>query len=80
MEITDDGRYDRVEDTVDAGSTTGSGNGIPGMRERVAALGGELDAAPRAEGGFRVWARLPLAAPAAQPSDQSVGDSADREH
>ncbi len=37
-----------------------SGNGIAGMRERVAALGGEFDAGPRPEGGFRVRARFPL--------------------
>ncbi|RNL80654.1 sensor histidine kinase [Halostreptopolyspora alba] len=35
------------------------GNGIAGMRERAAALGGELHAAPAKEGGFRVRARLP---------------------
>ncbi len=35
------------------------GNGIPGMRERVRALGGELTAGPRPGGGFRVRARLP---------------------
>jgi signal transduction histidine kinase len=39
----------------------GTGNGIRGMRERVHGLGGELAAAPRPEGGFRVWAVLPLA-------------------
>ncbi|MGE5828703.1 MAG: sensor histidine kinase, partial [Micromonosporaceae bacterium] len=37
------------------------GNGIPGMRERAAALGGELSAGGRAGGGFRVSATLPLA-------------------
>ena len=35
------------------------GNGIPGMRERVRALGGGLTAGPRPGGGFRVRARLP---------------------
>jgi len=36
------------------------GTGITGMRERVAALGGELYAGPRPGGGFRVQARLPV--------------------
>ncbi|MFD7921799.1 sensor histidine kinase [Streptomyces sp. NPDC059740] len=36
------------------------GHGLLGMRERVVALGGVLDAGPRPEGGFRVSARLPL--------------------
>jgi signal transduction histidine kinase len=30
------------------------------MRERVQLLGGQLETGPRAEGGFRVLARLPL--------------------
>jgi signal transduction histidine kinase len=38
----------------------GGGNGIAGMRERVAALGGEFAAGPRGGTGFRVRARLPL--------------------
>lgn len=37
------------------------GTGLTGMRERVTALGGTLETAPRARGGFSVRAELPLA-------------------
>lgn len=40
----------------------GGGNGLPGMRERATALGGTITAGPRAEGGYRVRATLPVAA------------------
>ena len=43
-----------------AADLEGSGNGIPGMRERAVALGGGLTAGPRMGGGFQVRARLPL--------------------
>ena len=36
------------------------GTGIPGMRERALALGGQLEAGPRPGKGFQVRARLPL--------------------
>jgi signal transduction histidine kinase len=38
----------------------GSGHGVIGMRERVSALGGRLEAGRRPNGGFRVCANLPL--------------------
>ena len=40
------------------------GHGLAGMAERVTALGGELAAGPRPDGGFQVTARLPLTPPA----------------
>ena len=41
-------------------AASGLGLGLAGMRERVEALGGALDAGPRADGGWRLQARLPL--------------------
>jgi signal transduction histidine kinase len=55
IEVTDSGR---------GGSTTGTGYGITGMRERAALLGGDFSAGPRPGGGFRVAARLPVPVPA----------------
>jgi signal transduction histidine kinase len=55
---------DAVEITVaDDGrgglTTPDSGNGLLGIKERVAVVGGESDAGPQPEGGFSVHARLP---------------------
>jgi signal transduction histidine kinase len=55
VQVDDDGRGHRGP-----GATPTGGNGIRGMRERAAALGGKLTAGPRAGGGFRVSAHLPL--------------------
>src|SRR4051794_8738495 len=38
---------------------TGTGNGVRGLHERVAACGGTLEAGPTAAGGWRLSARLP---------------------
>lgn len=43
-----------------AGSPTGYGHGLIGMRERVALYDGSLTAEPRPDGGFAVTIRLPL--------------------
>jgi signal transduction histidine kinase len=51
--VTDDGR---------GGSASGDGHGLHGMGERVAALGGQLDAGPTQPGGWSIRARLPLTA------------------
>jgi signal transduction histidine kinase len=49
VEVTDDG----------IGGPVGPGNGIAGMRERAAALGGTVEAGSLPGGGFRVVAHLP---------------------
>jgi len=54
VQVDDDGRGSP------AGPAEADGQGIAGMRQRVAALGGEFQAGPRPGGGFRVWLRLPL--------------------
>jgi signal transduction histidine kinase len=54
VDVTDDGRG------VRPASNGSDGHGLVGMRERVAMLGGRLEAGYRADGGFGVRATLPL--------------------
>jgi signal transduction histidine kinase len=56
IDVTDDGRPEQANGTRRAGS----GSGVAGMRERVTALGGRLQAGPRPAGGYAVSAHLPL--------------------
>jgi signal transduction histidine kinase len=58
IEVTDDGQGSQA-----APALTG-GQGLTGMRERVALFGGDLRAGPRPGGGFTVSARLPISEPA----------------
>lgn len=54
VRVDDDGRATPEQPSL-------PGVGLIGMRERVSALGGELLAGPRADGGFSVRVRLPVA-------------------
>ncbi len=54
LEVRDDGSG--------AGASVGGGNGLIGMRERAAMLGGSVDAHDAPEGGYVVTALIPLAA------------------
>jgi signal transduction histidine kinase len=60
VQVVDDGKGA----VTSAGTRpAGPGLGLVGMRERVSALGGRLQAGPQDDGGFRVRAELPARAP-----------------
>jgi signal transduction histidine kinase len=50
-----------VDDGPGCPGDIAEGNGMAGMRERAAALGGGFEAGRANGGGFRVWAQLPAA-------------------
>lgn len=53
LEVSDDGRASKA-------SVPGTGTGLVGMRERIAAVGGTLDAGPKERGGFLVRVAVPV--------------------
>jgi signal transduction histidine kinase len=61
--VSDEGKSGASAGLADSGGLagTGDGRGLLGLRERLALYGGELTAGPRPEGGWRLWAILPLA-------------------
>lgn len=60
IEVRDDGRGAAVAPGPGVAREDAGGHGIIGMRERALLLGGSLEAGPRAGGGFRVVAHLPI--------------------
>ena len=66
VQVDDDGQGPVISTGTGTGTGTrpsGPGLGLVGMRERVSALGGQLQAGPQDDGGFRVRAELPARAP-----------------
>jgi len=62
IQVDDDGNGPVI--STGAGTRpSGPGLGLVGMRERVSALGGRLQAGPQDHGGFQVHAELPARAP-----------------
>ncbi|MFC9846277.1 sensor histidine kinase [Streptomyces sp. NPDC060223] len=79
-DITVDSTAERVRLTVTDDGTApaisqepGTGTGIKGLTERLAAAGGSLEAGPGSRGGFTVSAELPVE----PPDPMGVADAAD---
>jgi signal transduction histidine kinase len=57
---SDELRLDASDNGTGESASGGIGNGLRGMRERAALLGGEVAAGPGPDGGYVVRARIPL--------------------
>jgi signal transduction histidine kinase len=57
---SDELRLDASDNGTGESEAGGTGNGLRGMRERAALLGGEVAAGPGPDGGYLVRARIPL--------------------
>src|SRR6478609_5891070 len=87
--VEDDGTGAEREETITGGavsraSSLSTGNGLAGLRERIAIAGGDFVAGPTDAGGFRVAARLPVSGsgtgiPAQQAGRDSVTGSGERQ-
>lgn len=62
IRVTDDGTGPAPAGSRGSADHPGNGHGLTGMAERAAAVGGEVNAGARTEGGFEVLARLPFGA------------------
>ena len=70
VDVTDDGAA-----PAQAVTSETLGNGVRGMRERAAALGGTLDAGPDDGGGWRVHAWLPMSVSAPNGGAVTAGEA-----
>ena len=73
VEIVDDGSG-APEGASSSGGVDGGGHGLVGMRERIGAWGGTVEAGNRAAGGFRVFASVPVTAAEGEDPSTEVGE------